>query len=123
MPIRQLDFMYSQDVTLSDASSVNPKHFGGKPLHRHPKRNYARLQLWVIMKHCQVPVYFKVISNFLFNISLWFFPLYIFAQKRYFMLFLKSTSANSNETNETNSNSSPMSLHCAKFTFNNSTRH
>ena len=80
MLVRQLDFMYSQDVTLSDASSVNPKHFGGKPLNSHHKRNYARLQLWVNMKHCQVPVYLKVIYNSLFNISLWFFPLYILAQ-------------------------------------------
>ena len=51
-----------------------------KTLNRHHKRNYARLQLWVNMKHCQVPVYLKVISNSLFNISLWFFPLYILAQ-------------------------------------------
>ena len=46
------------------------KHVGGKPLNRHHKRNYARLQFWVNMKHCQVPVYLKIISYSLFNISL-----------------------------------------------------
>ena len=80
MLMHQLDFMYSQDGTLSDASSVNPKYFGGKPFNRHHKRNYVRFHLWVYMKHCQVPVYLKVISNSLFNISLWIFPLYILAQ-------------------------------------------
>ena len=51
-----------------------------KPLNCHHKRKYAPLQLWVNMKHYQVPAYLKVISNSLFNISLWFFLLYILAQ-------------------------------------------
>ena len=97
MLMRYLDFMYLQDVTLSDASSANPKHFGGKPLNRHHKENYARLRLWVNMKHCQVPVYLKVISNSLFNISLWFFHNSL--ETIFYALFLKSTSDNSNEAN------------------------
>ena len=51
-----------------------------KPLNCHHKRKYAPLQLWVNMKHYQVPAYLKVISNSLFNVSLWFFLLYILAQ-------------------------------------------
>ena len=97
MLMRYLDFMYLQDVTLSDASSANPKHFGGKPLNRHHKGNCARLRLWVNMKHCQVPVYLKVISNSLFNISLWFFHNSL--ETIFYALFLKSTSDNSNEAN------------------------